>query len=65
MSSSPQASPGRNDPFTVGNFRIEIQGIPSTSFSEVHGLTTSIDVVDYRAGDVTTNSERKLPGLNK
>ena len=65
MSSAPQASPGRNDPFTAGNFRVEIQGITATSFIEVQGLTTSIDVVEYRAGDAKTNSEQKLPGLSK
>ena len=66
MSSVPDSLPVRNDPFTVGNFRVEIQGITSsTSFTEVQGLTASIEVVDYRAGDAATNSPRKLPGLNK
>jgi len=63
MPSAPQASPGRNDPFTAGNFRVEIQGITSTSFTEVRGLEVSIDVVDYRAGDAKVNTEQKLPGI--
>ncbi len=64
MSSAPQTSPARNDPFTAGNFRVEIEGITPTSFSEVSGLETSIDVVDYRAGDAKTGTEQKLPGLS-
>ena len=63
--SSAQASPVRNDPFTAGNFRVEIEGITGTSFSEVRGLETCIDVVDYRAGDAKTSTEQKLPGLTK
>jgi len=65
MSPAPQPSPGRNDPFTGGNFRVEIDGITSTSFSEVCGLEISIEVVDYRAGDARTSTEQKLPGLTK
>lgn len=65
MPSAPQASPGRNDPCTAGNFRVEIPGIPSTSFTEVRGLEVSIDVIDYRAGDSNVNTDRKLPGSFK
>ncbi len=61
----PQPIPGRNDPFTAGNFRVEIQGITTTSFSQVQGLEVSIDVVEYRAGDSKLNTEQKLPGLAK
>ena len=64
-SGSPQAATGRNNPFTTGNFLVEIQGITATSFSEVSGLETSIDVVEYRAGDARLNTEQKLPGLYK
>ena len=52
MSPAPQPSPGRNDPFTAGNFRVEIDGITSTSFSEVRGLEICIEVVDYRDLDI-------------
>lgn len=62
MSPAPQPPAG---PFTAGNFRVEIQGIPATSFTEVSGLEVSIDVVDYRAGDAAVNSPRKLSGLSK
>ena len=62
---APAPPSGRNDPFTVGNFRVEIQGITASSFSEVRGLEVSIDVVDYRPGDAKLNTEQKLPGLHK
>lgn len=59
----PQPPSGRNDPFSAGNFRVEIQGITTTSFSAVNGLEVSVDVVEYRAGDAKLNTEQKLPGL--
>ena len=55
----------RTDPFLACNFRVEIDGIPTASFSEVSGLEVEIDVVEYRNGNDTQNSVRKLPGLNK
>jgi phage tail-like protein len=64
-SANAQASISRNEPFTCGNFRVEIQGITAMSFSEVSGLEVSIDVVEYRAGDAKVNTEQKLPGLYK
>jgi phage tail-like protein len=65
MSSPSPAAPSRNNPYTSGNFLVEIQGITATSFSEVTGLEASIDVVEYRAGDARLNTEQKLPGLNR
>lgn len=55
----------RNDPFGQFNFLIEIEGIGlQTGFSEVSGLTTDTNIIEYREGkDVTT--VRKLPGLMK
>ena len=64
-SATPQASVSRNDPFTAGNFRVEIQGITASSFSEVRGLQVSIDVVEYRPGDSRLNTDQKLPGMYK
>jgi len=55
----------RTDPFLACNFRVEIDGIQTASFSEVSGLEVEIDVVEYRNGNDTQNSVRKLPGLNK
>lgn len=56
------AAPVRGNPFTCGNFLVEIDGIAATSFSEVSGLEVSIDVVDYRAGDSKLNTDQKLAG---
>ena len=64
LPASPNAGT-RNDPYTAGNFLVEIDGISSTAFSEVSGLELSIDVVDYREGNATGNNARKLPGLDR
>src|SRR5512132_3854901 len=52
----------RNDPFRQFNFVIDIEGVGSGAFSEVSGLDTETDPVEYREGneDITV---RKLPGL--
>lgn len=55
----------RTDPFLAENFIVEIDGITSASFSEVSGLDTSTDVIEYREGTDKGDSVRKLPGLNK
>lgn len=54
----------RNDPFRQFNFVINIDGVGSGAFSEVSGLDTETDPVEYREGseDITV---RKLPGLRK
>src|SRR5258708_8454807 len=65
MSSAVSATSSARNPYTSGNFRVEIQGITATSFSEVSGLEASIDVVDYPAGDAKLHNERKHPGLNQ
>ena len=53
----------RVDPYKNFNFRVEIDGIPNAGFSEVSGLSTEVDCIEYREGaDLTT---RKLPGLAK
>jgi phage tail-like protein len=53
----------RNDPFTSFNFIVDIQGIRA-GFSEVGGLSTETDIIEYREGseDITV---RKLPGKRK
>jgi phage tail-like protein len=58
-------TPTRVDPYLVGNFRVEIDGVTATSFTEVVGLEAELDVVDYRTGDSPELSVRKLPGLRK
>jgi phage tail-like protein len=55
----------RVDPYRSFNFRVEIDGSPVASFSEVSGLAADGAAVDYREGDDTVNSVRKLVGLRK
>jgi phage tail-like protein len=55
----------RIDPFRGFNFRVEIEGLPVASFSEVSGLAADGDPVDYREGKDATNNVRKLVGLRK
>ena len=53
----------RDDPFAAFNFVVDIQGMRA-GFSEVGGLTTETDAIEYREGpDLTTM--RKLVGLQK
>jgi phage tail-like protein len=58
------APPKRADPYSVLHFRLEIDGIKAAAFSECSGLTSDVDVVEYRTGG-ETGSPRKLPGLRK
>jgi phage tail-like protein len=53
----------RDDPFTSFNFIVDIQGVRA-GFSEITGLTTETDVIEYREGneDITV---RVLPGKRK
>ena len=55
----------RNDPYGRFNFLLEIDGIARAGFSEVSGLTTETNVVEYREGADRASSFRKLPGLTK
>lgn len=54
----------RNDPYSAFNFIVEIDGVIIAGFSEVSGLETEVDVIEYRNGneDITP---RKIPGLKK
>jgi phage tail-like protein len=54
----------RSDPYGAFNFTVEVDGVTVAGFSEVSGLTSETDVVEYRTGleDITV---RKLPGLKK
>lgn len=53
----------RLDPLTSFNFILDIQGMRA-GFSEIGGLSTETDIVEYREGseDITM---RKLPGKRK
>jgi phage tail-like protein len=52
----------RNDPYRNFNFVVELDGIASSSFSEVVFPSSTIGVVEYREGGDGTSSSRKLPG---
>jgi phage tail-like protein len=54
----------RHDPYKAFNFRVEIAGMTSASFSEVSGLESEVEAVDYREGGEELRV-RKLPGLHK
>ncbi|TDF38588.1 phage tail protein [Alteromonadaceae bacterium M269] len=54
----------RNDPYAQYNFLVEIDDIEVAGFTEVGGLTTESDAIDYREGS-DDNTIRKLPGLRK
>ncbi len=58
----PQAGSGA-DPFGAFNFRVEIDGIAVASFSEVSGLESWTDVIEYRTGDMERTA--KLPGRTR
>ncbi len=58
-------SPARTDPYLACNFLVEIPGIATAGFSEVSGLETDTDVIEYREGNDNLNSVRKLTGLTK
>jgi phage tail-like protein len=54
----------RDDPFSVFNFIVNIDGVTTAGFSECSGLSMETDPIEYRNGneDITV---RKLPGLKK
>jgi phage tail-like protein len=60
----------RDDPYPVYNFEVVVNGISDDgasvrgSFSEVSGLETETNVIEYRNGS-EPNTVRKLPGLTK
>ena len=54
----------RDDPFAQYNFVIEIDDVTVAGFTEVGGLSTETDVIEYREG-TDQNRMRKLVGLSK
>jgi phage tail-like protein len=42
-------------------FKVEIDGIPSSAFSEVSGIGADFAVADYRPGNDKAPGPRKLP----
>jgi phage tail-like protein len=55
----------RDDPYKNFNFVVEIDGISIAAFSEVSGLVSETDVIEYRNGSDKTSTVRKLPGLTR
>jgi phage tail-like protein len=58
----------RVDPYGQFNFQVEIDGVGQFGFSEVSGLTTDTNIIEYREGNEVADGEsttRKLPGLIK
>lgn len=53
------------DPYRGFNFVVEIDGINQAGFTEVSGVDSSTDAVDYREGADLANHVRKVTGLNK
>src|SRR2546423_7394777 len=56
-------SPQRHDPYRNFNFRVEIGGLTIAAFTEVSGLESEAEVIEYREGG--DSRVRKLPGLRK
>ena len=54
-----------NYPYRVFRYSVEIEGISRAGFSEVSGMSASVDAVEYREGDDLRNTPRKLAGLTK
>lgn len=54
----------RNDPFAQYNFIVVIDDVTVAGFTEVGGLSTETDVIEYREG-TDLNRMRKLVGLTK
>lgn len=52
-------------PYRNFRYRVEIDGLDAGGFSEVSGFDATFDVVEYRQGDDTMITPRKLPGLIK
>ncbi len=53
-----------DNPYLQFNFLLEIEGLTAAGFTEVSGMNTETDVVEYRVGSDPTHV-RKLPALSK
>jgi phage tail-like protein len=53
-------------PLTKMNFFVQVDGIDGTAaFSEVTGIESSVDVIEFRQGNAGSMAPVKLPGLVK
>jgi phage tail-like protein len=57
------AAPQHHDPFRTFSFRVELAGLTVAAFTEVSGLESEAEVIEYREGG--DGRVRKLPGLRK
>src|SRR3954466_14372458 len=55
----------RVDPYRNYSFLVEIGGITQAGFSECTGFGSSVDPTEYREGNETALTVRKLPGMTK
>ncbi|MDX2343858.1 MAG: phage tail protein [Acidimicrobiia bacterium] len=55
----------RQDPYGAFGFLVSIDGLDVAGFTEVSGLEYEIEVIEYREGNETTDTVRKIPGLVK
>ena len=51
-------------PYAKFRYTVEIDGLAAGGFSEVSGFDASIDVIEYREGDIV-QTPMKMPGLKK
>lgn len=51
-------------PYGKYRYKVEIDGLEAGGFSEASGFDASIDVIEYREGDMV-QTPMKLPGLKK
>ena len=51
-------------PYAKFRYKVEIDGLEAGGFSEASGFDASIDVIEYREGDMI-QTPMKLPGLKK
>ena len=51
-------------PYGRFRYKVEIDGLEAGGFSEVTGFDASIDVIEYREGDMV-RTPMKIPGLKK
>jgi phage tail-like protein len=55
----------RTDPYGQFNFLVEIDGVTVAGFSEVSGLTTDTNIIEYREGNDPHGTVQKQPGIMK
>lgn len=55
----------RDHPYGQFNFRLEIDGLEVAAFSEVSGLSATVDVIEYRNGNDRVPTPTKLTGLTR